>query len=66
MLERLDWSNCENQFKLARDVLLENYDDACLMMEQLDKDEMLYAYIEWPLFKRFIKTQQFKEKFKSI
>ena len=66
ILEALDWSNCENQYKMAKSVLLDDYQNACRIMETLDKEEMLQAYIEWPLFKHFVKSQEFKEKFKEV
>lgn len=51
---------------MAKSVLLDDYQNACRIMETLDKEEMLQAYIEWPLFKHFVKSQEFKEKFKEL
>ena len=36
------------------------------MMEKMDKNNMVYNYLEWPLFKDFIKTEEFKNKFNEI
>ena len=66
ILDRLDWSNCDNKFRMAKAVLLEDYDAACKIMEVLDKDNMLQAYIEWPLFKEFVSTEEFKQKFREL
>lgn len=66
VLENLDWSNSENNFRLARAVLMDELDEACRFMEMLEKDLMIRAYVEWPLFKDFIKTKEFRNKFKEI
>ena len=36
-------------------MLLGNNKAASDMMEKMDKDNMVYNYLEWPLFKDFIK-----------
>ena len=66
ILEKLDWSNCENDFKFARAILMNETEQACAIMESLDKEDMIFAYVEWPLCKDFIKTEEFKLKFKEI
>ena len=66
ILEKLDWSNCENEYKMARAILIDELDEACKIMETLDKEKMLLAYVDWPLCKEFIKTDEFKVKFKEI
>ncbi len=66
ILEKLDWSNCENDFKFARAIIMDETERACALMESLDKDDMILAYVEWPLCKDFIKTDEFKTKFKEI
>ena len=66
ILDRLDWSNCDNKFRMAKAVLLDDYNTACKIMEILDKDNMLQAYIEWPLFKDFVVTEEFKQKFREL
>ena len=66
ILENLDWSNCEAHYRIAKEVLLDNNKEASDMMEKMDKDNMVYNYLEWPLFKDFIKTEEFKNKFNEI
>lgn len=66
ILDKLDWSNCDNEFRIARAILLDETDNAIALMETLDKDKMLTAYTEWPLFKHFIKTDEFKKAFVKI
>ncbi len=68
ILNKEDWS-IGNEFKLAKVVLLEDYDEAKKLMmkigsndEQLDKE----AYQEWPLFKIFRESATFKETFKIL
>lgn len=66
VLQKLDWSNCDNQYKIARAILLDETEQACEIMDTLDKEQMIFAYVEWPLFKDFIKKEEFKFKFKEI
>ena len=66
ILSKLDWSNCEHDFKFARAILMGETKQACEIMESLNKENMVLAYIEWPLCREFIKTDEFKTKFKEI
>lgn len=66
ILEKLDWSNCDADFKMARAILLDETDNAISIMRTLDKEEMIHAYIEWPLFKNFTKTDRFKQEFANM
>lgn len=66
ILSKLDWSNCEHDFKFARAILMGETEQACEIMESLNKENMVLAYIEWPLCRDFIKTDEFKTKFKEI
>lgn len=66
ILGKLDWSNCDADFKMARAVLLDETDTAISIMKTLDKKEMIHAYVEWPLFKNFTKTIEFKKEFAKM
>ncbi|MBR3934017.1 MAG: hypothetical protein IKJ68_08945 [Clostridia bacterium] len=66
ILEKLDWSNCDTDFKMARAILLDETDDVISIIRTLDKEEMIHAYIGWPLFKNFTKTDKFKKEFANI
>lgn len=69
IINLIDWSACKNIFKLARHVLLNEYDEAALVMDDLGKDskEIDKAdYKDWPIFKEFIKQEAFKRKFAEI
>ncbi|WP_066225061.1 hypothetical protein [Formosa haliotis] len=62
VLKKEDWS-IGNEFKLAKLVLEENYDDAGKLMIKIGTNDELVnqkAYNKWPLFKLFRKTEQFK------
>lgn len=69
ILDKEDWSATSDKFKLAISVLKEDYTDAIELMKSigssnkhLNKD----AYREWPLFRAFRKTEEFKEAYKEI
>lgn len=69
ILDKEDWSATSDKFKLAISVLKEDYTNAIELMKSigssnkhLNKD----AYREWPLFRVFRKTDEFKEAYKDI
>jgi len=69
VLDNHDWSATSDQFKLAISVLREDYPKSIALMKNigstnkhLNKD----AYREWPLFKQFRKTDEFKNVYKEI
>ncbi len=67
IINEIDWSGSDLNFRLAHKVLMEKYDEAINIMKNIgEKDNMLYAYAEWPLFCRFRKTQEFKDTYKEI
>ena len=62
-----DWSACNNNFKLVKSVLLDDFDEVFEIMDIVGKDEfMRIAYKEWPLFKELRKNQRFIDKYKII
>lgn len=53
--------------KLARAVLLEQYDLAACIFKEMGNNEGLYrGSFEWPLFDKFRKTEPFKNAFKEV
>ncbi len=69
VLAKHDWSATSDKFKLAIAVLKEDYVTAIELMKSigstnkhLNKD----AYREWPLFRQFRKTEEFKIGYKEI
>ena len=68
LLSSIDFSALSAKFKLANYVLREEYDAAEKVMRQIGDSEELTEvnYREWPLFRWFRKTDQFKSAFKDI
>jgi hypothetical protein len=69
VLDKHDWSATNDKFKLAIAVLKEDYETAIELMKSvgstnkhLNKD----AYREWPLFRQFRKTDEFKKAYLEI
>lgn len=67
IIDVIDWSGTELKFQMAYKVLLEQFDDAIIIMKSIGKtDKMRSAYADWPLFNSFRNTQQFKNTYKEI
>ena len=76
ILKSIDWSAQPNLFKLARSVLLEDWEDSGIFMLKVVKkdlkDEDWEEYIwslqleTWPLFFEFKNTDIFKKNYKKI
>jgi hypothetical protein len=65
----IDWSACANEFRLARAVLLDKFEEAAKIMLRIGRDEKAIAkihYKEWPLFKEFKKSDVFLEAYAEI
>lgn len=69
VIDKHDWSATSDKFKLAISVLKEEYETAIELMKSvgstnkhLNKD----AYREWPLFRQFRKTDEFKKAYLEI
>jgi hypothetical protein len=65
VIQKEDWS-IGNEFKLAKAVLENDYETAKkIMLKVGPEDELISkkAYKEWPLFKKFRKTDEFKNTF---
>ena len=69
ILASQDWSACSDKFKLAKAVLLDEFDTAAKIMMSIgnnpEKISILH-YREWPIFKEFRKTKQFLEAYQCI
>ena len=69
LLESVDWSDKSYDFRLARAVLFEKFDDAADLMRRIGKEgdhiEQV-AYSSWPLFKQFRQTEKFIQAYKDV
>lgn len=62
LLDSEDWTACIGEFKLANDVLREDYASAIKVMKSIGKKGRLVsqvAYHTWPLFQEFRKQPEF-------
>jgi hypothetical protein len=69
ILHALDWSSCIDDFRLAVEVLNDNFDEAAALMKNIGaagKHVNKEAYLDWPLFNTFRKTSQFLEAYQEI
>jgi hypothetical protein len=69
VLSKHDWTATNDKFKLAIAILHEENEKAIDLMKSLGKnnnDVNPDAYREWPLFKQFRKTDEFKLAYKEI
>lgn len=61
VLNDIDWSSKRSKFRLAANVLRENYDQASTIMEDVSENDVSkYAYKNWPLFDEFRKSEEFR------
>lgn len=68
VLQIKDWSASSDDFKLAYAVLIENYEEAYLIMKKVGNngDVDKSDYKEWPLFTKIRDEKKFKDTFKAI
>ncbi len=69
VLDKHDWSATNDKFKLAIEILKENYKESLEIMKSIgSKNEHLNgeAYRDWPLFNDIRKTEEFKQTYKEI
>ncbi len=67
IIDKIDWSNCNDEFLLAKYTLLENYTEACKYIQKLGNDEEnIISYVEWPLYDLLRETQDFHMTFKKV
>ena len=68
VLNSQDWSASSSEFKLAKLVLNENFEEACQLMKKIgaDGDVLKSQYMTWPLF-TFIRNEEiFKKTYLDI
>lgn len=66
-LDDLDWSNCEERFKFAKNCLLNNYSEAVeFLRKQEKKEEWKYNLQTWPLCKELVRSDIFIEEYPKI
>ncbi len=69
IIKSKDWSACGDLFKLASTVLIDDLENATKAMKAIgNNDKVLNKayYNDWPIFKEFIKTTEFKLAFIEI
>lgn len=69
IIESKDWSACGEIFKMTSCVLTDKYDLAAESMRVVgDNKKVIHqsSYTDWPIFKEFIETEEFKIAFKEI
>lgn len=68
LMDKYDWSPLSNSFKLANAVLRNDFTNAAMIMRRIGKsgDVNKFDYKEWPLFKKFRETQEFKKAYYEI
>jgi hypothetical protein len=68
ILDGKDWSACSYDFKLAYEILTDNYENAYSIMKvmHVNGPVMKENYKQWPLFTQIREEQAFKELYKEI
>lgn len=64
-----DWSASSDIFRLASNVLLENYEEATKFMKKIGNSSELIVksnYRDWPIFRDFRKTETYKKTYKNL
>ena len=68
-VSQIDWSNCSEEFKLAKAVLEKKWKEASSIMMKCGnnpKEEKQDAYISWPLFEKFRMTTEFAKTYRVL
>lgn len=68
-LNKFDWSATIRDFQLAVAVLREDYEAAGELMRKIgEQGEIVVCagYIDWPIFREFRKSEQFRKAFKDV
>jgi hypothetical protein len=67
-LNKEDWSACNDNFQLCQNVLRDQFDQAAIVMRRIGAQGSVQEieYLDWPIFRRFRESPQFKECFKDI
>ncbi|HTJ11261.1 MAG TPA: hypothetical protein VL547_04530 [Dinghuibacter sp.] len=67
-LESMDWSAFNDKFRLAKEVLLENYEESVKIMKKIGAEGEIKKsdYKAWPLFTQFRETDLFQNAYREI
>jgi hypothetical protein len=68
-LSQHDWSGTVRDFRLAVAVLEEDFSEAARLMKSIGQQGELVdcrGYIDWPLFREFRKTEEFRSAFEEV
>ncbi len=68
VLGSVDWVACSDEFRLANAVLTDRFDEAAVIMLRMGKNGSVEKneYGEWPLFRRFRKSESFQEAYQEL
>lgn len=68
IMRKKDWTATEDSFTLADRVLHDDFDEAKRLMIRTGKNKVIpdEAFRDWPLFRKFRLTEQFKEAYYEI
>ena len=69
VLDEVDWSAAAAPFKLAKAVLMEDYQEASTLMKKIGPQEEFLtedAYHTWPLFIEFRETDEFASTYLEV
>lgn len=69
VIEAVDWTGSIRDLRLGVKILQENFDEAADLMRDIGKKGEIVAkkgYEEWPIFREFRKSAQFKTAFKDV
>jgi hypothetical protein len=69
MLNKKDWSATSYEFRLAYEIILENYTEASSIMEKIGEEGEIIdelAYHDWPLFRDFRSNKEFFRGYESV
>lgn len=68
VIDREDWSACGDNFRICIAVLRDNFGEASNLMKRIGSTGVIKEsdYIDWPIFKLFRESPEFKAGFKSV
>jgi len=69
LIDNQDWSGWSAEFQMALLILKDNFKSAIELMQQVglsNKRLTEEAYLDWPLFKKFRETEEFKNVYSTL
>jgi hypothetical protein len=68
LLSKDDWSACNDRYAICVNVLKDEFDSAAIIMERIGASGLILEkdYLNWPIFKIFRESSQFKLAFKKV